>query len=126
MAQQIDQTRIPLVEEHAHIEKRLVEKGIVRIKTAVDERTQWLTEELTSEEVDIERVAIDREVESPPPIREEAGVLIIPVVEQRLVIEKRWVLKEELHVRKGQRTDVIDVPVTLRASQVTVERDGSV
>lgn len=93
------------------------------VRECDDALSEWLTEELTSEEVTIERVRIDREVDSIPPVREQDGAVVIPVVEQRLVIEKRWVLKEELHVRKTHRTEPIDVPVTVRASEVAVERD---
>jgi uncharacterized protein (TIGR02271 family) len=123
MPKHIDETRIPIIEERARIDKQVVDKGIVRIKTSFTERTEWLTQELTSEDVVVERVPVDRDIDSMPQIREEAGLLIIPVIEQRLVIEKRWVLKEELHVRKQKRTDVVDLPVTLRSSEVSVERD---
>ena len=123
MTEHTDETRIPIIEERARIDKQVVDKGIVRIKTTLNERTEWLTHELTSEDVVVERVPVDREIDSMPQIREEADLLVIPVVEQRLVVEKRWVLKEELHIRKQKRTDVIEVPVTLRSSDVSVERD---
>ncbi|MGH8177608.1 MAG: YsnF/AvaK domain-containing protein [Steroidobacter sp.] len=123
MTEHTDETRIPIIEERARIDKQVVDRDIVRIKTTFNERTEWLTQELTSEDVVVERVPVDREIDSMPPIREEADLLVIPVIEQRLVVEKRWVLKEELHIRKQKRTDVVEVPVTLRSSDVSVERD---
>ena len=48
---------------------------------------------------------------------------IIPVVEEVLVIEKRLVLKEELHIRRRIATETVEVPVTLRNQRAIVERE---
>ena len=34
------------------------------------------------------------------PVREEHDTTIISVVEEVLVVEKRWMLREEIHIRK--------------------------
>ena len=125
MSDDRSETRIPIVEEHARIEKRVVATGLVRIKANVSEGVELLSDELSAQTVTVERVRVDREVEAPPGIRSEGDVLIIPVVEQRLVVEKRWVLTEEVHVRRRERTEVVEVPVTLRATRVSVERETS-
>jgi stress response protein YsnF len=41
---------------------------------------------------------------------------------QRLVVEKRLVLKEELHIRRKLETQPVAVPVTLRKQRAEVER----
>jgi stress response protein YsnF len=128
MARDDDETeahveRIPIVEERAIIEKRAVEGGRVRVRSHVEERQELLRETLSHEEVTVERVAIDREVSETPAIREENGVTIVPVVEEILVVERRLRLKEELHIRKVQRTEDVEVPVTVRSTRATVERD---
>lgn len=105
------------------VHKRTVEKGRVRIRTVVDESTRWVTDSLTSEHVLIEHVAIDREVEAVPPIRQEGDTTVIPVVDEILVLERRLVLKEELHVRKERRVQRIEEPVTLRTMRAVVERE---
>ena len=124
MPDEAGETRIPIVEERARIEKHVVAAGLVRIRSEVTERVELLSEELTAQTVTVERVRVDREVDAPPKVRSEGNVLIIPVVEQRLVVEKRWVLTEELHVRRREHTQVVEVPVDLRATQVFVEREG--
>lgn len=124
MATDTGETRIPIVEERARIEKHVVATGLVRIKTEVSERVELLSDELTTQTVTVERVPVDREVDAPPEVRSEGDVLIIPVVEQRLFIEKRWVLTEELHVRRRMDTEVVEVPVDLRATRVSVERES--
>ena len=49
-------------------------------------------------------------------------MLIIPVIEERLVVEKRWVLTEELHVRRREHIEEVEIPVELRSTRVSVER----
>lgn len=115
--------RLPLAEEHVAVHKRTVEKGRVRIRTVADESTHWVRETLESEHVLVERVAIDREVEIVPPIRQEGETTIIPLVEEVLVIERRLVLKEELHVRKERQVRRVEEPVTVRSMNAVVERD---
>ena len=68
------------------------------------------------------RVPIDRRVEQVPEIRTENGVTIVPIVEERLVIEKQLFLKEELHIRRDVKTETVEVPVTLRSERAMVER----
>ena len=114
---------IPLVEEQVSIAKHKVPTGRVRIRTVVDEREAWVREELAREEVTIERVPIDREVTETPEIRQEGDVLIVPVVEEVLVVEKRLVLKEELHIRKKRQIEQVEKPVALRSMRAEVERE---
>jgi hypothetical protein len=47
--------------------------------------------------------------------------LIIPVVEE--VVEKRLLLKEEIHVRRQRHVDQVEEPVTLKSTRVVVERE---
>jgi stress response protein YsnF len=45
------------------------------------------------------------------------------VLEEVLVVEKRLVLKEELHIRRRVETETVEVPVTLRKQRAVVERE---
>ena len=58
----------------------------------------------------------------------EAGILdgdtvIIPVVEEVLVVEKRLVLKEEVRLKRVRTTEHLDEPVRLRVMEAVVERE---
>ena len=117
-----DRQVIPLVEETARISKREVVSGKVRVRTEVDSVEQVLRESLTDETVEVTRVPIDRRVEQIPEIRTENGVTIVPILEERLVIEKQLFLKEELHIRRDVTTETVEVPVTLRSERAVVER----
>ena len=72
--------------------------------------------------VDVKRVKIDKLVDRVPATRTEGDVTIVPVVEEVLVVEKRLMLKEELHIRTHTETTTIEQPVTLRRQRATVDR----
>ena len=116
---------IPVVEETARIEKQAVETGRVRVRTETEVLDQVLRESLRSDTVGVTRVPVNRTLadgEVPPAVREEDGVTIIPVLEEILVVEKRLVLKEELHIRRSSADEDVEVPVTLRRQRAVVER----
>jgi stress response protein YsnF len=77
---------------------------------------------LRREHVEVTRVPVDREVAEAPPIRSEGDVTIVPVLEERLVVEKRLFLVEELHLRRMVTTEGVELPATLRRTHVEVER----
>lgn len=119
---------IPVVEETARIEKRSVETGRVRVSTHTEALDQVLRETLRSDHVGVTRVPVGRtlaEGEVPPAVRSEGGVTIIPVLEEILVVEKRLVLKEEVHIRRTTAGEDVEVPVTLRKQHAVVERVGA-
>lgn len=122
MTDDTNEARIPIVEEQPRVEKRVVETDVVTVRTSVDERTERVTAELLKEEVGIERVPIDREVSDVPEIRWEGEVLVIPVVEEKLVVHKRRVLVEELRIRRERRLETAEIPVTLKATAVSIQR----
>jgi stress response protein YsnF len=112
---------IPIVEEKAHLEKREVTTGKVRVHTRVDVVQETVRASLEEEIVEVTRVPINREIDHAPEVRTENGVTIIPVVEEVLVVEKRLVLKEELHIRRNVRTEDVEIPVELRKQRAEVE-----
>ena len=116
---------LPLIDETARIDKRVVEIGRVRVSTRTEKVDEVLRETLRSDIVGVTRVPINRtlaEGEMPPVVREENGVTIIPVLEEILVVEKRLVLKEEVHIRQTTSREAVEVPVTLRKQHAVVER----
>jgi stress response protein YsnF len=113
---------VPIVEEELRVSKRQVVKGRVRVRTVVDTVEEVAREELRSETIEVTRVPIDREVTEAPAVRTEGDVTIVPVLEEVLVVEKRLVLKEELHLRRKVETETFEAPVTLRKQRVEVER----
>jgi len=119
-----DATVVALSEEQLLVRKRQVETDRVRVRTLVDERDVMVEETLNRGVVSVERVAVDREVPSAPPPREEGDVLVISMVEERAVVEKRLFVVEELRVRRTTVAEHVSLPTTLRSMRAVVERDG--
>jgi len=113
---------IPLVEETATVGKRQVVTGRVRVQTVTDTIKEVARADVQQETVEVTRVPVDRMVESAPEIRTEGDVTIVPVLEEVLVVEKRLVLKEELHIRRRVAAETVEVPVSLRKQRAIVER----
>jgi stress response protein YsnF len=55
-------------------------------------------------------------------VRNEDGVVIVPVFEEVLVVEKRLVLREEIRLRIAVSADPAEQTVSLRRQRVEVER----
>jgi uncharacterized protein (TIGR02271 family) len=122
MTDQRTEEVLPLLQEELRVEKRNVVTGKVRVRSVVDTIEEIARAELQEERVEVTRVPIDREVSTPPTVRTEGDVTIVPVLEEVLVIEKRLVLKEELHIRRHVARENFEVPVTLRKQRAVIER----
>jgi uncharacterized protein (TIGR02271 family) len=120
--EELDTQVLPLVEETVRVDKRQTISGKVRIRTEASSVEQVVRETLTEETVEVTRVPVDRRVETLPEVRTENGVTIVPILEERLVVDKQLFLKEELHIRRDIRTETVDVPVTVRSERAIVER----
>ena len=118
-----DHDILHVVTETATLEKRDVLTGRVRVTTRTETVDELVSAALERSDVSVSRVPIDREVEAIPAVRTEGDVTIIPVVEEILVIEKRLVLREEIHLRQTTIVQSVDVPVSLRKQQAVIERD---
>ena len=113
---------IALAEETLSISKRRIETGRVRIGIRTESNEVQANASLLDEHVEVERVPINREVTEVPAVREEGNVTIYPVLEEILVVEKRLVLKEEVHVRRVSSQTVVSQPVTLRRQRADIDR----
>ena len=114
---------LPLVKEELHVARRQVETDRLRVRTVTEEVPVWRSEQLERGEIDVERVAVERPVDAPPAPYEEGGVWIVPVVEERLVVEKRLFVVEELRIRRRAVTESVPIVDTLRRQRAVIERD---
>jgi stress response protein YsnF len=114
---------IPVLEEIATVSKRTVTTGVTTVEKQVQSRDHQISEVLRRETASVETVpmGITVDAEHPPVVRTENGVTIIPVLEEILVVEKRLVLKEELHIRHNVDEVLATQDVTLRSETVVVK-----
>jgi uncharacterized protein (TIGR02271 family) len=117
-------TIIPVVEEVATVSTREVEADHVRVRTIVEEKNTDVVARLAREELIVERRVTEREVASAPAPYEEGNTLIVSVVEERLVVEKRLFVIEELVVRRVAHVEDVHVPTTLKTMRAVVEQDS--
>lgn len=113
---------LPVVEEQIAVDKRSVERERVRLHTRVSQRQETVDVPLTEEEIRVERVEVRRLVDGPEPPREVGDTLIVPVYEEVVVVEKRLLLREELHVTRVRHERHERHPFVLRREDVDVER----
>lgn len=120
-----DPLRIPVVAEQLAVGTRLVDTGRgVRIHKTVVEQPVTIDERLGREEVEVRHVPVDRIVapDEAPATRHEGDTMIVPILEEVLVVERRVRIKEELHITRIRREERHQESVVLKAEQVQVER----
>jgi uncharacterized protein (TIGR02271 family) len=114
---------IPVVHEELEIGKRKVDTGAgVRIHKSAREEEETVDLPLIQERVEVERVRVDKVVDGPVPVRHVGDTIIVPVVEEVLVVRKQLRLIEELHIRKARTETRQPQTIRLRKEEVTVER----
>jgi uncharacterized protein (TIGR02271 family) len=112
---------VPVLAETARVEKRVVETGRAVIHKSVSERDEVINALLARNDVTVERVPVDQVVTEVPVARQDGDAWVIPVMEERLVIEKQLVLKEELRIRTTTRHEAVQQTVRLREEHVDIE-----
>jgi uncharacterized protein (TIGR02271 family) len=116
------QVVIPLLAEELSVTRRRIVTSRVEVATICREREELVDELLTREHIEIERRPVGKPVAQPPEIREEGDTLIIPVVEEVLVVERRLLLKEEVRVRRVRGAERHQERVKVRRQDVVVTR----
>jgi uncharacterized protein (TIGR02271 family) len=113
---------LPLMAEELTVSRQVVETGRVQIARVTHEREQLIDEVLARETAEIERTPIGRQVDAMPAVREEGDTIVIPIVEEVLVVERRLFLKEEVRIRRARSTERHQETVTLRHQEAVVTR----
>lgn len=115
--------RIPIVQEEAHLIKRAGATERVTVRTVPEEHQVVLRDQIERAQVEVTRVPVNREVAEAPPIRTEGDLTVVPVLEERVVVEKRLFLVEELHLRRITVTEQVEIPATVRRMRVEIDRE---
>jgi uncharacterized protein (TIGR02271 family) len=112
---------LPVIQEQLDVQTHQVETGRVRVHKIVQEREETVDPALLRDEVVVERVPINRIVEGPVTPRTEGDTMIIPLLEEVLVVEKRLLLREELHLTKRRVEVHHPQKVKLRRAEAVIE-----
>ena len=122
MEQDREEFVIPVVEEEIDATTRAVKTGSVRVDKHVEKRTRKVEAPLIHENVEIRRVPVNRVVDVAPKTRRTGDTIVIPVVEEELVITKRLVLKEEIHLITHRTKDRSVQEVELNRESAEIRR----
>ena len=117
-----EQTRIPLLAEEVSVSKKQIVTGQVKISTVTRQHEELVEALLEHDNVEIERTTVGREVDQAPMVREEGDTLIIPIVEEVVVVERRLVLKEEVRIRRKRETQPYQQRVVVRKQEAVITR----
>jgi len=120
-----DKLIVPVIREEVQVDKRIVDTGRgVRIHKTVAELPCHIDERLLRDEVEVSHVPVDRIVplDAAPATRYEGETLVVPILEEVLVVERRVRIKEELRITRTRREAHHAETVMLKSEQVSVER----
>jgi len=120
---------LPIHREELRVGTRTVDTGRgVRLDKSVVEQPYQIEETLFHDEVEVKHIPIDKIVAltEAPSARYEGETLIVPILEEILVVEKRLRIKEEIHIIKKKHEERYSQTVLLKSEQVFVEHfDGT-
>jgi len=113
---------ISLAKETVEVSKKQVIDGYVRVTRQITEHQQKIALMLRHQTAEIERIPKSERLAEMPAVREENGVLIIPIVEEEVEIVRHLVLKEEWHIRKVVSEEATEQVVSLRKQHAHLTR----
>jgi uncharacterized protein (TIGR02271 family) len=113
---------VSVTEEQLQVGREVVQTGAVRLRKEVDEVPAHVREPVIAETADVQRVPVNKVVTEPPVVRQEGDVMVVPVVQERLVLRKELVLVEEIRITRRVEQTMAEKQVPLRRERVMVER----
>lgn len=116
-----DKLVVPILAEQIRVAREQVQTGAVRVHKTVRETVETVDEPVIAEDLHVERVAVNRFVTETPAVRYEGDTMIVPLLEEVIVVEKRLVLREEVRISKSRETVHRPQQITLRREEANVE-----
>ena len=114
---------ISVVHEQATIHKEVVETGKVHIRKRVTEEIVSVNLPIINESYRVEHVPVEKKIlDTPPPaVRYEGDKMIIPVLREITVVQKKYEVIEELQIIKQSIETPLVQEITLLKEHVHVE-----
>ena len=108
-------------EEVLSVNKRRIPAGTKRIEKQVSEQTETVSGTLTHTKARVKRITRNTVVDGErPTTRQEDGITIIPVLEERLIITKELVLLEEIYVTVEEQTEPFSKSDIVRKEHIKI------
>jgi len=112
---------IPLVEEQLDVDKRVVELGYVQVRKQVEELLDERSVNLRHQQVEVERVPVDRVIPEMIEPYMDGDIYVVPVIEEEVIVTRQLRLREELRIRRSvsEHTEIVQTP--FRRERAAVE-----
>lgn len=118
-AEQLSRVSVPLAAEELVARRTPVQAGTVRLHKSVETEEQAAAIALTHEEVIVEHIPPDQ-IDAHGAVG--ANELLIPIMEEQVVVQKRMVVKEYIRVRKRQVVEQRQVREPVRREVLSVQQ----
>ena len=112
---------IPIVEERLIPEKQQVNLGELRVHKYVDSIEEAVQQDVTRDDLVIERVPVNQPIDAPVSTRFEGEWMIVPIMREVLVVKKQLMLAEEVRISKRELTEVQEVREVTRHERLELE-----
>lgn len=116
-----DTLRVPVYEEDLFVHKRPVVLGKIRVHKDVESEERTVALPVYHEETTIDR--LPPEQFDPAQARKHPNEVYIPILEERLVVQKQMVVKEYLRIRKHLVSDEQEVNESVRHETVRLTEE---
>ena len=117
-----DRTTVQLAEEELVIAKRTVERSAVRVSVRVEEEEHRIPLTLEDHEVEVERVPADEIVDALPQTTDDGTTVTVPVVEDVVVLQKKFRIRERIVITRLNRTREVEIPAAVRREVADIDR----
>jgi uncharacterized protein (TIGR02271 family) len=118
-----DARRLTRAEEELRIGKRAVQAGEVRVGKHVETEHVRQPVTLEKERVTVERRPVTGEVRGDVHIGDQ-GEVVVPIMEEEAVVDKRAVVKEELVIGKERVAETETVEADVRKEEFDIDRSA--
>jgi uncharacterized protein (TIGR02271 family) len=113
---------IPVIQEQLTVGKQVIDTAKVTIRKHVTEETTSVNMPLVQEGYRVERVPVNKVVDTVPEVRHEGDNIIIPVLREVVVVQKKYEIIEEVHVIKEKTTTQHQQDIALKKEEITIQR----
>lgn len=111
---------VPVLAEVPRVRKRTVARPGVRVEKRVRTRTEQVSVELERGDLAIERRGVNLLYDEPPQVRQEGETTVVPVIEEVVILETKYLVREEVRVTRLRERHCVSSPITLRREEVSI------
>lgn len=125
--QEVSASRISVLKEEIKVGKKSVEKARVKLSKKVKQHLEYFEIPVSEENIVVKRIEKNEMItDIPVGVRYEGDVMIIPVIKEVAIVEKRLMLVEEIHITKSTVEKIATREVPVRTEEVEVTRTETI